>query len=369
MTDLKEIPINQIPYCIQLVEFNMGLRQWLEILNEQTSHQNFAPVDDFFTEDDFNFARKQSWGIDLKRFNNFSQFSEFLVDYVRSQLCGNKCPDEVPLAEELKRLPDQGPQFFEVCPDKPDLPELPKDKPPPKPKKPIAPAPDLVQTLPKWKAPSSNEKQRPTPLAKLSPEIAVGVSDPLETARKNNVYEAPDKSVGEVKISIRFDGKDVIIDLHGCYVELSAYQCLQDWPLFWLRLENISSKQNSQSRADEEGWARIRVKAKSGEILKFFAIDSFNGCHSLNELWFMIDPNGKPRFLKNLELAGEDHPIRNYLKAVALPLLLPFIAPLAYGKSLEHLKGAFTNSPEKKLKQTVEDAKPFPPQPIPLSLP
>lgn len=356
----NSIPLGEMPYCIPSFHQGEPLRQWLEDIDRKVSET--VPTNrDTFSKGDFDYARSQLWGADLKRFRNFDRFHQFVEKYAWSYMCGDKCIDEVPIDGYLhQRVGGEGPQPVRICPDTPILPPIeeppkrikPKDK--PKPKNPLPPPPNLSMTFPKLDENLLDESPlpldpsgKPIPMADASLPNAEGLVDnfpPLAMRDWKREAELPAEPIVPNTIRTSYDGKDFILDLHGCIVgDKNLHECLRDWPLFWLVLTNTQSDKNSRKQANMEGLARIRVTAKRGDIIKFYAFDSVDGRRSLNTLWFKVTQNGKIKFLgsgfldKPITFLGS---LKNFGVGFICLLAHPIINPEAYGQYLKELKEA-----------------------------
>jgi len=116
------IVISTIPKCIQGLIPDQSLQDWLSSLNHEDG--NKMPSDkDIFSEEDFQFARNHlSIGRDLKRFGDFADFKEYLLQYISSQICSKECLKEFSppkVFSEKGRL-----HVARSCPEAPPVPEV-----------------------------------------------------------------------------------------------------------------------------------------------------------------------------------------------------------------------------------------------------
>ena len=107
-------------------------------------------------------------------------------------------------------------------------------------------------------------------------------------------------------IDVHFDGKDVVVDFHGCYIDVTDVdeKCIADWSYFFVSLGNLASHQRAVKQADVDGWARVRMPARPGETVVVWGYDAQGGLSIYMHL-YKIAQDETVQFLGRIPLIRE----------------------------------------------------------------
>lgn len=283
--------LSSVPACVPGTGDFGRLQSYLQSLNDKADEAE-RHSDDSFTAENFDYAKTQNWGAELRAFPNYAAFAARIDAYIDEKMRDPRCQCE-------GTWEDYGERGACVLPaPKPPKPRAPKRAaaPRPAPKKSDLAIDRLDLHAAPWWGAHPQAETKPTPRGE-----AIAALDPKSYAPPAvNPFQAYE-SLGQKPVGLsetragfkaRFDGKNFILDFHGCKVNAWSGSCAADWPHFYLLLRNLTGNKNQKQQADEKGMVRIVVPARPGDSLLASGLDAFRLTPSQNQLHFFITADG-----------------------------------------------------------------------------
>lgn len=305
------IDIKAIPGYVILGDGRTRLVDWFQRLD---AIADGGTSDGFFTEENLSFFTGKSLSelrridptaANFRRFQtrSFADFRSFIDSIIASQRCSD------PLEVRRRSLAARdGPEEACISPPPPNPPPMPVD--PPARKKPAKRVEVDISSIdddyPEWffeetpPSPAASEKREGEPHL---PNIDERVSRLWEPRLDRMADEFPETGrTNGPQISVRFDGRNFIMDFTGCYVDPEdETRCVRPWSFFILHLKNVTGQLQAarregplqvSRRSDARGSVRISVRAEVGDQIKVFGTDSITGSRSLNTIYYFIREDG-----------------------------------------------------------------------------